>query len=620
MSKIDDLAKRIRKAKHAYYNKQPIMSDAAYDAIEAELKALDPANPVLSLVGADAVSEWQKIKHDIPMGSLDKVQTPEEFVSWCQDRIRAENIFWAEKLDGLSINLVYVDGKLSSGRTRGDGITGEEIIVNVRKMNGAVPTISDNFNGSVRGEIVLRRSNHKNHFPEYANPRNAASGIAKRLDGKGPEHLDIIVYQVIGDIEFKTEGDQFRWLKKQKFQVPNNGLVISAKEVLLVWKEYQAKIRDKLDYDIDGLVCRLNNLDKQQALGDKDMRPKGAVAFKFESEKKTTFLRDIIWQVGNSARITPVGVFDPVSIMGATIERASLYNASYVRQLGLDIGAEILIARANDVIPRIEECVVPTGTVAKPPKHCPACRTGTLTEGEYLVCPNDMCPAVVVGRIKGWIDTLNLLEWGDAIIEKLVETGRVKTIADLYRLKADDIATMDRMGEKSAQKLISILWENDEVTLEVFIGGLSIPMIGTSMVKMVTGAGYDTLDRIINMTQLQMENISGLGPAKAEALRRGLIKNRALIAQLLHNGVVIKDKIVGKLTGKSFCFSGKSTLKRSVLEQMVIDAGGDVKSSVGSGLGYLVLADPSSSSSKAESAKKHGTKILSEDDFVKFAK
>jgi DNA ligase (NAD+) len=441
------------------------------------------------------------------------------------------------------------------------------------------------------------------------------------LDGVGVDKLNIIYYQVLGDVDFKTEEAQFQWLLKQDLDTPNFWVFKTAAEVNDHWRTYQDTDREKLDYDIDGLVIRLNNMDKQLALGDKDLRPKGAIAFKFDNEARESVLRDIIWQVGNSGRLTPVATVDPVTLVGATVTRASLYNLAYIEELGLDIGATVLVARANDVIPRIEEVIKGTKSVAKPPKKCPECDGAVRMDGENLVCTNtEHCRAQIIGRIKNWIKELNLLEWGDTLVEKLVDAKKVKNIADLYLLKVDDIANLDRLGDKTAKKVLEILWANKEVNLEVFLGALSIPMIGQSTIKAIMNAGCDDLTKFGQLGAAQFEQVPGVGPTKAKFLADGLKHNQTLITTLLDNGVEIKGKIIGTMTGKSVCFTGSMKNKRPVLEKMAAEQGADVKNSVGKGLTYLVIADPSSTSSKAQAARKLGTKLISEEDFLDLVK
>ena len=621
-TRIKELENKIFQARTDYYNHQPTVSDKIYDAWVDELRMLDPTNKAVTAIGAPVVpSEWTKAKHQIPMGSLDKVNTPPELTKWVDEVAAKDKLFVTEKLDGLSIEVIYENGSLVQGITRGDGETGEDITVNVAKMGGVHSHLKHKFTGSLRGEIIMFKSTHKQFFADKANPRNAASGTSKRLDGVGVDKLNILFYQVLGDVDFKTEEAQFKWLQKQDLDVPNYWTFKNVSEVNDHWREYQDKERDKLDYDIDGLVVRIDDMEKQIALGDKDLRPKGARAFKFDNEARESVLRDVVWQVGNSGRLTPVATVDPVQLVGATVTRASLYNIAYIEELGLDIGAKVLVARANDVIPRIEECIKGTGTVLKVPKKCPECDGHVEMQGENLVCTNtEKCPAQIKGRIKNWIKELNLLEWGDTLVEKLVESGKVKNIADLYTLKVADIANLDRLGEKTAKKCLDILWAGKEVALEVFLGALSIPMIGQSTIKAIMNAGCDDLTKFGQLGAREFEQVPGVGPTKAKFLADGLRHNQKLILQLLKNGVEIKAKIVGTLTGKSVCFTGAMKNKRPVLEKMAADAGADVKGSVGRGLTYLVIADPSSTSSKAQAARKLGTTLISEEDFLDLVK
>lgn len=640
--RIKELADELLRAKYTYYNvklpdgmKSLVLTDKVYDTREAELRSLDPNHWLLKMVGAPQTqSEWKKAKHQIPMGSLNKVNLPAELSKWVSDVCDEEELFVTEKLDGLSIELLYEDNKLVQAITRGDGETGEDITANVVKMEGVVSELrgnqninkmacvftkqKDTFTGSLRGEIIMKKSIHQKYFSDKANPRNAASGVSKRLDGVGSEHLTILFYQVMGDVDFLTEVDQFKWLKIQGVTTPNYWLLPDADAVNKHWRDYQDNKREKLDYDIDGLVIRISPMDVQIAKGDKDLRPLGAMAYKFDNEMRESTIRDIIWQVGNSGRITPVAVVDPVQLVGATVTRASIYNMAYICELGLDIGAKVLVARANDVIPRIEERIKGTGKVATAPSHCPECGGFTKMDGENLVCTNhEHCRAQIIGRIKNWVAELNLLEWGDTLIEKLVLSHKVKTVADLYKLKVEDIAELDRLGEKTAKKCLDILHANTEISLEVFLGALSIPMIGQSTIKAIMNAGCDTLERFGQLGAAEFEEVPGVGPTKAQSLADGLRHNQKLILDILENGVKIKAKIVGTLTGKSICFTGSMKTKRPVLEKMAADAGADVKGSVGKGLSYLCIADPNSTSSKAVAARKLGTTLISEEDFLK---
>jgi DNA ligase (NAD+) len=294
---------------------------------------------------------------------------------------------------------------------------------------------------------------------------------------------------------------------------------------------------------------------------------------------------------------------------------------AYVNQLGIDVGAEILVARANDVIPRVERVIKKTGTVWKAPKQCPSCGGKTEMRGEHLICTNSsLCPAQVTGRIKNWISGNNILEWGDTIITRLVESGKVRTINDLYQLTEQDLSSMERMGDKSAKKLIGLLHANKELSLEKLIGNLSIYMVGETVVGLAVEAGFNTVKKLYDAKLSQLSSIPGLGPTKATALYEGLRANGALVNELLTVcDIKIKEK-TGVLVGKSFCFTGAMKNKRPLLEKMVTDNGGTTKSSVGKGLNYLVIADPNSTSSKAVAARKNGTKCISEEAFLAMVK
>lgn len=614
-NKIKELSKKINEARNDYYNGESKVTDDIYDSWIEELKSLDPDNKSITRIGFTPISEWEKCKHEIPMGSLNKVNSINELDKWIKSNCPEKELFITEKCDGISIEVIFDNGKVAKAITRGDGFIGEDITPNVIKMKG-VKNIN-NFTGSLRGEIILKKSDYKNHFSHKSNTRNAASGVSKRLDGVGCEHLTILFYQAIGNKVFVTEKEMFDYLISLGLNTPNYYLSSSLDSINDIYIKYQSKIRNDLDYDIDGLVVRVNDISYQDSLGSRDLRPNGAMAFKFASESKETIIREINWQVGNSGRITPVATVDKVNIMGADITHASVYNVAYINKLNINIGSTVLLVRANDVIPRIEKVIFGLDYPIDYPKNCPVCMGEVLFEGENLVCSNsESCQAQIIGRIKNWIQSLNILEWGDALIERLVSSNKIKTIADLYKLSIDDLSLIDRMGKKSAKKCFDLLWKENELTLDVFIGSLSIPMVAISSIKMVINDGYDTLEKLQSATKEDFEKVPGLGPIKANLLYLGLLNNKNLIEDILNSGVKIISKSNGKLNKLSFCFTGTMKNPRSILEKKVTDNGGEVKSSVNKNLSYLVASDLTST--KAISAKKHNVKIITEEDFIKF--
>jgi DNA ligase (NAD+) len=625
ISRVEELEKLLLNAREDYYNGQPSVSDEVYDAWRDELSDLKPKSPEVISVGAapSAVSEWKKVRHTTLMGSLDKVNTLDDLTKWVlQCSAMQERLFVTEKLDGISIHVHYEAGAFSYAVTRGDGEVGEDISINVAKMRGVLGKLSKKFSGSIRGEIVLTKSDFQAHFANgYENTRNAASGISKRYDGKGCELLQVMFYQVIEGKDFEHEAEQFEWLEQMGFKTPNWYVTMMTPGVRTphdLWIEYQQTKRATLDYEIDGLVIRLDSLSKQNDLGETDGRPKGAVAFKFSPVTRETVLREIQNQTGGMGIITPVGIFDAIRLVGVTVTNASLYNWRYIRELGLDVGARILVARANDVIPRIVRVTAGTGSVAQPPKTCPSCGENTEFLGEHLLCTNITdCPAQTEGRIKRYVKALNILEWGDILIEKLVSKGLVKNVSDLYRLTEEDLAGLDRMGRKSAQNAFKTLWAKNPIPLEELVGAMSVRLCATSTLKLAVDAGYDTLEKLKSVTTQQLQAIDGFGPERSEALVSWFKKHSSLLDSILAAGILIKYRVKGNLTGKSFCFTGTSTRSRAELEEMVREAGGEVKTTVSKKLTYLVTPGGAWTSTKVQAAKKNGTHCITEDDFLK---
>jgi len=366
------LAKRIKEANEAYRNSQPIMSDAAYDALEDQLRQLNPNHPHFSSTGAaPANGDWPEVKHPFQMRSLGKTNpAPDhatnplhELFSWWA-RVKSLTLFWTEKMDGISVRLTYTDGKLTEAATRGDGHKGFAITRNVLKMKGAVRQLPATMpDGSptphiihVRGEICLKLSDFAAHFPGGSNARNVAAGTAKRQSDAGPcRHLTVFAYQIMPDgMAMVDKATEIATLKTFGFTLPNCGPVTDATAMGVVYDDYCNTRRKALDWEIDGLVIEVNDRDDREGFGFRDDRPAGATAFKFPNEEKVTTLRDVVWQMGKSGRATPVALFDTVVLAGAKVSRASLATVEHFSRLRLSEGCRILVSRRNDVIPRLE--------------------------------------------------------------------------------------------------------------------------------------------------------------------------------------------------------------------------------------------------------------------------
>ena len=617
--KVIELEKKIVEARNEYYNTgNGLVSDDVYDLWIETLKKIDPENILIAQVGAEPVSEWLKEPLPIPMGSLNKVQDPEQFMDWFNKYDKKCSYVAMDKLDGLSICVEYRNGKFTKALTRGANDAGENISSNVIKMGGIKKDLKVDFTGYLRGEIILTKENHKKYFADYSNPRNAASGISRRYDGTGAEHLDVMFYNVISDIDFTLMSDMLSFIRdKLELYAPVFVKYDTAEDIIKYWHEYQDHIRESLPYEIDGMVLAIDDIEYQMSLGETNSRLHGQTAFKFIPELKETTLIGLQWQNGNSNRITPVAILEPVSIAGTTVQRASLHNCANIKRLGVTIGATVAISKRNEIIPQIEAVILKTDKEIEIPKTCPVCNTPTEMNGEYLICPNiTTCPSQQSGRLRNWTNALNLLEYGTVLADNLVEYGGIKTVVDLYKLSIEDLEKLPRMGTKSATRAYDILHSHMEVKLESFFGGLSLPMVGETIIRLIMDADYNSIDKIMSMSINDFENIAGIGPVKARALYSGLIANKDIIKGLLDVGITIKEKTMGKLNGMSFCITGQLSKPREEFKALIEENGGTWKSSVGKSLSYLIMEDPSLETVKAKTAKKNGTKCISEQELL----
>lgn len=379
MDRIANLVKTLAEARAAYYNTgTPVMTDAAYDSLEDELRRLDPTNAFFAKVGTPAPvgGAWPKVRHTIPMGSLNKAQNENDMRSWfsgCGLSNRSQPLVIMDKLDGLSLSIEYVDRRLSRAITRGDGTTGEDITRNVLLMKGAVkvlpPTLTDGTPTPskvyVRGEMVVTHADFKAHFPGESNPRNTASGTSKRQsDNAKCAYVTFMAYNLMPNgVSMASKTAELHGLAAMGFHTPKWSIASTLTDVFKTYADYIGTIRKDIGYDIDGLVVEINDTTAREALGDLNDRPRGSIAFKFPHDERETILRNIRWQVGNSGRLTPVAEFDPVMIGGASVKQASLATARNVQALKLFVGCRIVVSRRNDCIPYLESNL-DEGTVA----------------------------------------------------------------------------------------------------------------------------------------------------------------------------------------------------------------------------------------------------------------
>lgn len=636
------LVARIEAARDAYYNGKPLMTDAAYDALEDELRRLDPNHPALKKIGAPVAGPlagggWPKVRHTIPMSSLNKAQVEADMAAWFAGCNAPADVIVMDKLDGLSISLRYENRKLVQAVTRGDGETGEDITRNVLLMKGAVKMLPPTLGGMatpatvyVRGEMVVTHADFKAHFPGESNPRNTASGTAKRqTDPAKCAYVTVMAYDLMPNgVSMATKQAELETLTFAGFHTPKWKRCKNLAEVAAVYADYIASVRKDIGYDIDGLVASVNDTATREALGDLNNRPKGAIAYKFPHEAKETTLRNIRWQVGNSGRVTPVAEFDAVTLAGASVKQASLHNISNIASLAHDArpgttvllaGDKVVVSRRNDVIPYVESVIGGGTTAFDTPNACPACTGALIRDGEYLVCRNEDCEAQTAGAVKRWVKKVGVLHVGDTLIEALVEAGFVEDPADLYTLDADKVADLEIGGRRvggTADKAITNLNAKKAMPIHVLVGSLGLsPLIGRSMVETIAAGGYDTLSKMFKAKISDIAAIPGVGQTKAEAFVHGFANKSWLIAKLLGNGIEITVSS-GALVGTTWCFTG---FRDATLAAAIEAQGGTVKDSASKSLTYLVALDPTGNSTKLAAARKNGTKVIGKDEAERLA-
>lgn len=628
-SRIKELVSLITRYQASYYNGEGEVSDAEFDRLWDELKALDPENPVLHKVGADS-GNFAKLRHVMPMGSQEKAANPDEFLAWAEKHVYDEYLV-EYKLDGASLELQFEHGKLIYAVTRGDGTIGDDITVNARKMRGIVSVLKDSsgqvidYTGGIRGEVIMTHSVHKNKYPDKANCRNAANGLMKRKDGEGSENLNFISYDafaVTGDQPFNDEEEKINWLTACGFETVRLVICKTPAEVI----DYRASImeeRSRIEYDIDGLVIKerqINHLDASRA------RPDRQIAFKFSLEEAVSTVREVEWSM-NGGTYTPVAIFDEVDLNGTKVKRASLANPDTMRALGIKIGSKVVVVKRGEIIPKIER-ILPEEENCTPvvfPQKCECCGTSLKDEGSRLFCPNKQCGKRVLHQLTKWVQTVDIRDLGESLIKSLYESGTVKSISDLYALTTEQL-TPFFLNEQSiaaekkslgAEKVYSSIQNHRRMSLSVFVAGFDIEGIGETTVEKLVSAGFDSIEKLLNMTEEEAARVSGFAEKMASIAVEGLVENSEEMKSLSNGIIEIESATVGILSGKSFCFTGELvTMKRSDAEKIVKENGGTCKSSVTKDLSYLVTNDVSSGSSKNAKAAKLGIPVIDEKAFL----
>jgi DNA ligase (NAD+) len=657
---VEDLREKLRHHEYRYYVlDEPEISDAAYDRLMNRLIELEEAHPELvtpdSLtvrVGGAPREGFTKVQHARPMLSLDNAFSYEALREWDR-RVREgsgqEKIeYIAEhKFDGLSISLQYEEGVLVRGVTRGDGTTGEDVTPNAKTIR-SIPLRVDAAvlkkiklarSFEVRGEVMMTRKAFEalNRKQEeiggkiFVNARNSAAGAVRVLDPAitAQRRLDFFAYYLLvdGKVPFGKHSDSLQALKQLRFRASDDWKLCAGIEAVTGYcDDWDAK-REKLPYEIDGVVIKVNSIPIQNELGYTSKAPRWAIAYKYPARQETTVVNDIIVQVGRTGTLTPVAVLEPVQVGGVTVSRSTLHNMDEIERLGLQIGDTVLIERAGEVIPHVLK-VVKEGKNRKPfkmPKHCPECGSAIHhVEGEVAYrCVNAACPAKRKESLLHFAGrhAMNIDGLGDKIVDQLVDKGLVKDVADLYALKEDEVAGLERMAEKSAQNLLEEIEASKKNSLARLIYALGIQFVGERTGQLLA-EHFSSLEELAEAKEEQLIEVPEVGPKVAASIAEFFSEpaNLKLIKKLNKAGVhptAEKRKVKSdKFAGKSFVFTGGlANRSREEAGEIVQQHGGKVSGSVSKKTDYVVVGtDPGS---KYDKAKELGVTILSETEFEK---
>jgi DNA ligase (NAD+) len=657
---IEKLRNDIRYHEYRYYVlDNPEISDFEFDKLMHRLQELEAQNPELvtpdsptQRVGGQPAEEFPKVRHSLPMLSLDNTYSIDELkdfdrrVRELSGRLRVEYV-GELKLDGLSMALTYEDGVLTHGVTRGDGVEGEEVTANVKTIR-SVPlridpkraeVIGNPARWEVRGEVILPRkafeqTNAQREAagePRFANPRNAAAGSMRQLDARivAQRKLDMFLYYLLVDNRepLREHWQNLEALTKMGFKVnPHRRLCKSFDDLMAYIQEWESK-RDSLEYEIDGIVVKVNDIRLWEELGTTAKSPRWAIAYKYAARQATTTVMNIRAQVGRTGTLTPVADLEPVDVGGVTVSHATLHNMDEIARLGVKIGDTVLIQRAGEVIPQVVKVVkqAPEGREFSMPKQCPVCGGEVhRAEGEVAYrCVNSACPARLKESLLYFAGrrAMNIDGLGEALVDQLVDKGLVHDVADLYSLSHEQLANLERMGDKSASNLREEIENSKKASLARLIFALGIRFVGERTGQLLADH-FASLDKLAKASEAELLEVEEVGPRVAESILEFFREpqNRMVIEKLRKAGLQFEQAKVhkpeGDLAGKQFVLTGTlPRYSRDEAKKMIEEAGGRVTGSVSKKTDYLVVgADPGS---KLEKARSLGVKTIEEAELLK---
>lgn len=651
--RMNDLIKEINYHNEKYYNQdQPEISDYDYDTLMRELISIEEEHPELkkvdspsNRVGGAPLDKFNQIVHKTPMLSLANVFSEEEIRSFdkrVRDLAGKDLEYVVEfKIDGLSVGLTYQDGELKNGSTRGDGVVGEDITKNLMTVKTIPLKINEKRELIVRGEVYISKEDFEKVNEQqddlglqlFANPRNLAAGSLRQLDSKltAKRPLDIFVFNLenIDDFSIKTHSGSIEFLKEQGFKVIENYKVCKSIDEVIEHINYWSENRDKLGFEIDGMVIKVNDIEAREAMGNTAKSPRWATSYKFPAEKKTTKILDIVVEVGRTGTITPSAILQPVRLAGTTVSRATLHNEDYIKEKDIRINDTVLVQKSGDVIPKVLEVIEKDRTgeeiVFIMPDKCPACLEPTVRlEDEAAVkCINMSCPAQIRRGIIHYVsrDAMDIDGLGESIVTLLLNQGLIKDISDLYYLKKEDIVNLERMGDKSANNLLNSIEASKKNDLWRLVNGLGIRFIGTKAAKILSD-NYKNLDELIDAKVDDLNNLEEFGNIMSSSVVEFFNedKNIEVIDKLKKAGVnteSLKDdsdditKIFDKM--KIVLTGTLPTLKRNDAKDLIEKRGGKVTSSVSKSTTFVLAGEEAGS--KLTKAEELNVKIVDEDIF-----
>jgi len=644
--RIESLRQLIRHHGYLYYVLDaPEISDAEYDALMNRLRELEEAHPEFitpdsptQRVGGQVQEQFNKVRHPAPILSLSNAFTSDDVRSWHERLLRllpsgTPLQFVVEpKIDGLTVVLHYEDGLFVLGATRGNGEVGEDITINLRTIHSVPLRIPVHAEGLpaprrlvVRGEAYMRihdfealnRSQEEKGEKTFANPRNAAAGSLRQLDPSitAARPLRLFTYAVVSSegIELRTQWEVLQYLKRMGFPVNPDAALFDDLEQAIAYSEQWMQKRDTLNYEVDGVVIKVNDLATQDSLGVVGNAPRAKIAFKFPARKATTRLKELGINVGRTGTLNPFAILEPVRLGGVTIERATLHNFEDIARKDIRIGDMVLIKRAGDVIPQVEKPLVELRTgqekVITIPERCPVCGEPTVKpEGEVAVyCVNPSCPAQVVQRIVHWASTMDIEGFGERLAQLFVDHGLLHDFADLYYLNREDILALPGFADKSTDNLLTAIESSKDRPLPRLFAALGIRGVGT-IVATTLAQHFNSVEELMNASVEELQSIPGLGPVNSSNIAAFFSseQNRRLIEKLQLAGVKMEQEagaqaVAGPLAGKTFVITGTlPTLTREQAADLIESLGGRVVSAVSKKTDYLLVGErPGSKYAKA---------------------